>query len=220
MDPLISSLPAYRRRSPAEMDRLDAQRSAVFDATVDAMRGITESPAYRRASASDGLQFLPGRGYVPVRDLAAELAMSQGVSLGPAASELDYETTGLGRALNALDAVGSAAEGVLAGLSSDTERSGGFVDPVMQGMSRFADPDADMSAVQERLYRNRDGSPMAGATRFAAGEVLSPWQWMAPPAMRRPSGIRTELVDRNGDVIRRLRDATSAPRLGLPAPVR
>ena len=216
MEPLLSVLPLHRQRSRSEMDAIDRGRSSLMDASSEAMEALTGHPDYRRAMNSDHVQFVPGRGYAPLREMMAEAAVSYGRPLGPQAGAMasdDMLPAPIAGLLNAYGAVQSTAEGALAGLSSDTADSQGMADPLLRGLSAWADPAADMSAVHGRLYRRRDGNPMSGVEAFAAQVVMDPLAYVGSPR-----GIRTELVDRHGDVIRSLRNAQPAPRLGLPAP--
>lgn len=222
MDPLISVMPMARRRSRGEMEAIDAERGALLDDMVRVegrgymprMEAFTSRPGYRRAMDSGAMEFVPGRGYVPVRELVAEGAVSMGRPLGERAGEYAHAPmTPLLNQLSALGAAYSTVEGALAGLSSDTPESQGFLDPLQRGLSTWADPSADMSAVHDRLYRHRDGTPMHWAEGFAASNVLGPFARMG----RRPA-FGTQLVDRHGNVIRQLRAAEPVMPLGLPAP--
>ena len=223
MNPIVSATSLYRPKQSPQWQTEAQERQAAHDAAMDAAARLTRaySPALR--DNSDALVFVPGQGYMPRREYAANHLMTvlDAAAGMPPVSEYEMLPGPVAGVIDTLDLAHGGVEGVLAGLSRPTDRSSGFVQPILQGTS--GDP-MDRAAVQDRLYRNRDGEPMGWLQRSVAGTMTDPVNLAFPADMvawrgRPPTtAIRTELVDRHGDVIRRIRDARPAPRMGLPGP--
>lgn len=224
-----------RRLRDDEIDaRLD-ERSARNEAHLEALRaGLLHQRSQRRTSdQEDDLFFVPGRGYVSRRELDADAVLRYADAVAPSEGHSPISETGLyspalGMVEGAYARALSPAEGLLAGLSSDTEESQGFLPELKKGLTGMFDPEHGVDeATRNRLYRRRGGDRMTEAEQFFIQSMVNPinyaipgWAAVQMRGMPRSAaaGAPAFLETAAGDPIMRLRNADLLPRRGLPAP--
>jgi hypothetical protein len=160
-----------------------------------------------QGSGADQEYFIPGVGFVSPREQRAIHALA---ATPPARrTEGDYEFAG-----NPLiEGTHGLVEGILAGLSSDTEDSQGFLPEFQKGVLGLVMPDQGVDeATRERLYGR-----MSPLKRMVAETVTSPVNHLWPMASMRTSAgrsvasIPTFLESASGDRIRSLLSTPATP---------
>ena len=208
------------RYNDARHNALMASMAAMEDDTRKYRALIRESSApgeRREAAERAAAEHILARGNYLGRPAAPYQAVPQRLpQASPSEVKATFDPTGYWA-----DAGLSLVEGALAGLSAPTADSQGFMHEFQKGASILSDPQAGVDkATLERLYGGDPGlrgmfiSGMTDPELHAFGGLL-PFSGGRPT---RNMAIGTQLIDRHGNVIRQLRNAQPAPRLGLPAP--
>lgn len=160
-----------------------------------------------QGSGADQEYFIPGVGFVSPREQRAIHALA---ATPPAQrTEGDYEFAG-----NPLiEGTHGLVEGILAGLSSDTDDSQGFLPEFQKGVMGLVMPEQGVDdATRERLYGR-----MSPLKRMVAETVTSPVNHLWPMASMRTSAgrsvasIPTFLESTSGDRIRSLLSTPATP---------
>jgi len=211
--PLISAMPDVRRRSPdalaAEEDEADLRMQRHLDALQLGLNRADELRQSRRLRG-DELAFVPGQGFVSPREMLADYVLRMGDSASPSRmGSGDYEFAG-----NPLiEGTHGLVEGILAGLSSDTEDSQGFLPEFQKGVMGMVMPEQGVDdATRERLYGR-----MSPLNRMVAETVTNPVNHLWPMASMRTSAgrsvasIPTFLESTSGDRIRSLLSTPATP---------
>jgi hypothetical protein len=153
----------------------------------------------------DEEQFIPGRGFVSPREARAIFALrAQGAA---PAGEYTADSPAW------LTAPKGLVEGILAGLSSDTEDSQGFLPEFQKGVMGFVSPEDGVDeATKERLYGR-----LNPVTRMVTEMGLDPINHLWPMASMRTSAgrhvasIPAVLETTSGERIRKLLPAYGPP---------
>lgn len=174
--------------------------------------------------------FIPGRGYVSRRELEADDILRYADAVAP--SEGHQAVPGETYYSPVYNATSGLAEGILAGLSSDTETSRGFLPELQKGLLGVVDPTLGVDeASRARLYRWRGGEPMSPLAVSAVQSLISPFNkipgWASvsmrasipiPAAVKATRGVPAYLETLSGEPVMRLRNAALLPRAVTASP--
>jgi hypothetical protein len=215
--PPVSVLTPFRRRTPEELAAAEDEEALRTQRHFEALQqGMDRFDERARRLRDDKLIYVPGQGYVSPRERRADYALRMG-DMAPPGERVVSEYEPINPVLNAMDRAFMGpvelAEGLLAGLSSGTEDSQGFLPEVQKGVYGLVMPERGVDeATRERLYRFSEGGLDPYLKMGVVHTALTPWNAVWPnAAFRRAPAIPTFLETSSGERIRRLLDTPRTP---------